>query len=97
GGLTLPEASFEYALTDNQLAVTNTTTVDPSFTPEEVLYQWTFKKLDLGTVVEWKTWEQTDQLVIDDAAGEQPPLWVQDSLLFEPSNLATGVLSREVV
>lgn len=97
GGLTLPEASFEYALADNQLILTNTSTVDPSFNPEEVQYQWTFKRLDLDGVVEWKTWEQTDEYVVDDLEFNQPPLWVLETIVFDPTNIASGVLPRETV
>ncbi|MGE3278813.1 MAG: PKD domain-containing protein [Candidatus Altimarinota bacterium] len=97
GGLTLPEASFEYALADNQLTLTNTSTVDASFNPEEVQYEWTFKRLDLDAVLEWKTWQQTDEYIVDDLQFNQPPLWVLESVVFDPTSISSGLLPREVV
>jgi hypothetical protein len=64
---------------------------------EEVQYLWTFKNLDLTSVLEWSTWQKTDEYIVDELEFNQPPLWVQDSIEFEESVLTLGVLPREIV
>jgi PKD repeat protein len=97
GGLELPTASFEYTLVDNQLNLTNISTIDTTLNAEEVQYLWTFKNLDLSSVLEWSTWQKTDEYIVDELEFNQPPLWVQESIEFEESVLSLGVLPREIV
>ncbi len=97
GGLQLPEAVYTYELVDNEVRFTNTSTADPSFTEEELQYEWNFKKLDLSTALPWETFDQIDELIIDAPEFNQAPLWVQKRLVLAVEELGAGVVSRQVV
>lgn len=97
GGLELPVANFDFELRDNEVLFTNTSTVDSSLPETETEYEWTFKRIDLGTALEWETWLIEDDVVIEEREFNQPPLWVKDLLHLESAETGTGVLPREVV
>src|SRR5690606_30135678 len=82
-------------LEDNELVLTNTSTVDPSFSEADVQYQWTFKKLDLGVVPVWETWQTIDDYIGDDLTFNQPPLRVRETVMIDAAT--AGVLPRQVV
>lgn len=97
GGLALPVADFTYDLKDNELVIANTSTLDPSFDPLAVQYQWTFSRLDLRTAVEWTSWEQVEEYHVGQREFNLPPLWVTEDIVLDADAQANGVLSRQVV
>jgi PKD repeat protein len=96
GGLELPEAIFTYELIDNEVRFTNVSTVDSSFTEEELQFEWSFKRLDLSTALPWETFDQVDELVIETPEFNQAPVWVQKRLELAVAELGAGVVSREL-
>jgi|CXWL01.1.fsa_nt_gi PKD repeat protein len=97
GGVNLPVADFSYDLKDNEVAMTNTSTFDTSFTEEQIQYQWTFTQLDVGSVLEWDSWEQLDDLILEQRDFTLSPARVKSLLQLKTADTGNGVISRELV
>jgi PKD repeat protein len=97
GGFQLPEAVYTYELVDNEVQFTNTSTADPSFSEEELQFEWNFKQLDLSTALPWETYDQVDELLIETPEFNQAPVWVQKRLELAVEELGAGVVSRQLV
>ncbi|MDZ4216746.1 MAG: PKD domain-containing protein, partial [Candidatus Gracilibacteria bacterium] len=97
GGLTLPVADFEYVLSENEVVFTNTSTIDASLNPELTAYEWSFRRLNVGDILEWEQWEQRDDLTIGVREFNQPSVWVKHSLDLAAADVAQGVMPREAV
>jgi len=97
GGLTLPEANFSYDLQDNEVLFSNLSTFDTSIIEELIEYEWKFERLDLAIAKEWETWEQLEELVIAIREFNLAPLRVHNNISLESTEVANGVLSRQVV
>lgn len=97
GGLQLPTASFQFDQVDNEIQFVNESIVDPSFSPEEVLYTWSFRELSLEGGPEWSKWETVDDLEVADRTFDQGPIRVLESLDLQAAEIGQGIIPRDVV
>jgi PKD repeat protein len=97
GGLALPKADFSIEKKGNELVLKNTSTVDPSFKEEEVKWEWSFSKADVSGAPIWESYEKVSDLTFSEPLFDSPAAWVTKTVTLAPSELAPGVISRELV
>jgi PKD repeat protein len=96
GGLQLPTALFTYNKDGRTVRFANSSNVDASFGEDEVSYEWSFVKLDLGSLPEWASWGVLDDYIVQADSLGLDPLRVKGTIRWAADSEVVGVLPRRI-